>query len=141
MAENTIEHPHGPSRVEHLIESSSHEELAHYVVSLQDKVDRKLTEIAGLQEELGFAVTREEHLFKRIRRYEDAGVTTLRNGAVCLGRKPLGDGPHAVVLAYTGSVTPYVTWEEYHHPGQPPATGSGHYFRTFVDAVQDFLDR
>lgn len=65
----------------------------------------------------------------------------LRNGAYVIDRKPIGNGPHQIVLAKSSGPQPFVTWEEYHHPGEHPATGSGHYFNDILSAAQDFVKR
>lgn len=63
----------------------------------------------------------------------------LKNGAYVIARKPmLGCAPHCIVLAKTEGPQPFVTWEEYRHPGEEPSTGSGHYFSDIVKAAQDF---
>jgi hypothetical protein len=62
----------------------------------------------------------------------------LPNGATVVDHKPTRCGSGVVYLAFTGSYTPYVTWAAYNGPS---STGSGHYFGTLAEALEDFQKR
>lgn len=64
----------------------------------------------------------------------------LANGAIIIASKQIEDSTHQIVLARSTSGA-YVTWTEYRHAGEQPATGSGHYFASIAEAAADFERR